>query len=599
MYCPICGTALPDGARFCSKCGKPIVIAQPGFQGPGSVGGDRPRPDLPTQETNGGGAFYTPPEPPPQGAGYYTHDGVFPSYGEYPGTYPPPPDGQGGVNPAFAVGYNTTQNIGSLGLVSKLRSLDKKTLYIIIGASAFLLIALILICSFSCGSCFRTGDDIVSQNVSGVKNGAQFTTEYTVVDYHDGCFIVTTSSGRTYGALDIHGEEILPLEYDYLEFVGKRSKFNKYIYAKLNEKEGVFSLKGKVIIPLEYDHVEYFKFECKATYARNAGSYAYDVYSSDGALLTTINDYKPYVLSFLGDKYIMLSSVNALGMSDGAWYKIVDYNGKLIDEFDCGSEYTVDDPHPIVLDGSVQYLLFQKSDESVFMYKIIDDKLNTCTITLTGEDIDNKQDFSPVAISSEYYSGYFAAATTALRYENDIPIHGYSLFSPQNGLISKLDGIVRIDGGYGDVGLLFGQNEEGDISYLDASENLVSTGINVYGERWDTLKEALVYSSGDVWKLADKNGRTIGDKQYSDFDTIESRGRESFNVFSNTDGEYCIYSPDGRLVVPYGVYTRNGDASFLNGSYIQNTVASYDAICFITSDENGKNVVNWYGKTEH
>ena len=55
------------------------------------------------------------------------------------------------------------------------------------------------------------------------SKGKLFTTEYEVKDYCENTIIVSKSEGKVSGVLDNKGKEILPLEYDEIEFFNKKS----------------------------------------------------------------------------------------------------------------------------------------------------------------------------------------------------------------------------------------------------------------------------------------------------------------------------------------------------------------------------------------
>ncbi len=105
MFCPNCGTQVPDGAAFCGGCGKPM--AAPPAQAPSasappppSFTPPQPQAAPPPQQPSG----FTPPPPssgfgaPPPGSGF--------------GGAPPPPPG-GGFTPPHNAGFNTPPPPGS------------------------------------------------------------------------------------------------------------------------------------------------------------------------------------------------------------------------------------------------------------------------------------------------------------------------------------------------------------------------------------------------------------------------------------------------------------------------------------------------------
>ena len=61
----------------------------------------------------------------------------------------------------------------------------------------------------------------VCTGCTGSKTGKLFTTEYDIEDYCENAIIVSKTDGKVYGLLDNKGKEILPLDYDDLDFVNK------------------------------------------------------------------------------------------------------------------------------------------------------------------------------------------------------------------------------------------------------------------------------------------------------------------------------------------------------------------------------------------
>jgi len=88
---------------------------------------------------------------------------------------------------------------------------------------------------------------------SAEKSGKLFTTQYDVVDYCEDAIIVGKSDGKVYGLLDNKGKEILPLNYDDLDFLNKDAYIEGtddtlYLRAEYEGEYTVFNTKGKQVM---------------------------------------------------------------------------------------------------------------------------------------------------------------------------------------------------------------------------------------------------------------------------------------------------------------------------------------------------------------
>lgn len=88
---------------------------------------------------------------------------------------------------------------------------------------------------------------------TGGKTGKLFTTEYDIEDYCENAIIVSKTDGKVYGLLDNKGKEILPLDYDDLDFVNKDEYVtseheNLYLKAEREEFEMILDVKGNEIL---------------------------------------------------------------------------------------------------------------------------------------------------------------------------------------------------------------------------------------------------------------------------------------------------------------------------------------------------------------
>ena len=57
-----------------------------------------------------------------------------------------------------------------------------------------------------------------------------------------------------YGLINIKGEEVVPVIYDYIEIINTMNY--KFVKVLLNGKVGYVNIKGEIIIPIKYDYIE-------------------------------------------------------------------------------------------------------------------------------------------------------------------------------------------------------------------------------------------------------------------------------------------------------------------------------------------------------
>lgn len=106
----------------------------------------------------------------------------------------------------------------------------------------------------------QNGETInIEENGNGI---VLFSTKYDVEDYCQGCFIVSKNDGLLYGVLDKEGKEILPVEYDNIEFLNDENVKNgtdKILFMKTQYEDEykVFDANGKEILDSEVSYIEF------------------------------------------------------------------------------------------------------------------------------------------------------------------------------------------------------------------------------------------------------------------------------------------------------------------------------------------------------
>lgn len=104
-----------------------------------------------------------------------------------------------------------------------------------------------------------------SQNLNGGAFEEAFTTNEQPVAAFDNSFIIRNKSGNLYGLIDRSGEEILPCEFEEMEYV--KTKSQTVVKAQSKGSYGVYDLSGDELIPCQYTELSLSPYEdlCIAT----------------------------------------------------------------------------------------------------------------------------------------------------------------------------------------------------------------------------------------------------------------------------------------------------------------------------------------------
>lgn len=130
-----------------------------------------------------------------------------------------------------------------------------------------------------------------------IGNGsALFSTDFKIEDYCNGNFIVSKSDGLLYGVLDINGREIIPVEYDNIEFMNKEDVVSGksedvYIKASYENQKCIYNEKGDKIINEDASVIKYkFVSAKEGEPFFTAGNYDENqkIYSKNGEFLFEI-----------------------------------------------------------------------------------------------------------------------------------------------------------------------------------------------------------------------------------------------------------------------------------------------------------------------
>jgi len=486
------------------------------------------------------------------------------------------PRGRTGGRRSADSGYIGSGSSSSSGLPETGSKTGGSTkLYLLIGAGV--LAALAVAAFFIFGSCGGSAKG---------SNGKAFTTDYVVEDYHNGCFIVAKGKHGPYGALNVKGKEVLPVEYDSLEFSSDRNDKQNFLYASLDGRCGVFDLTGKEIIPMEYKFVEQFHDECLLTYAHKSTP-DYDVFNSEGELLTTISEGGDRVLDFLGKEYIIVFDSNGDIVRDSG-YKVIDYSGNVVFSEDFGEAYiSVSGAHPIVLDGSVSTIQYSNLETGGLMHVVITEDLVRSYWENTWDEMKAGYTFNDIDMSADVYQGYYFINTVA---RSGVT----AMVDGSTGLVVRemTDETIDSDTDFLEE-VVFSVNYDGQFCTISPKGDITNLGIDC-SSRWIAMGTKLTYHRGDTWFIVDKDGNSVVDEDL--FNMGKTGTKANFYTYENREGEMCVYSPDGRRVMPYGeLSVKDGRDLILDGRKVDDVFSSFDAICFAINNEDGSQTIYWYG----
>lgn len=260
---------------------------------------------------------------------------------------------------------------------------------------------------------------------SGNKNKPIFSTEYEIEDYCEDAIIVSKSDGTVYGLLNNKGKEILPLDYDDLDFANKSdytdSKCdNLYISADREEYVSILTTDGKEVLKSS-DSLSYMNFDLDCAVQDNLPYFRETIRSSDK---TAIEKYK-----FYNEKGELLSEVNARKkLGDTIWlsnkcyidWSIADtivygYNGEELHRFDKGLAYKfhTDDTYNLYL---ANYKSGYKVDGNELEEVVIDADGNILSDSIIPENdyIGKYNDYRKNSKSSKKYNLYQSNGTWKL-----------------------------------------------------------------------------------------------------------------------------------------------------------------------------------------
>lgn len=171
-----------------------------------------------------------------------------------------------------------------------------------------------------------------SQEVNGETLAEGFTTNEQPVATFDNSFIVRNKSGNLYGLIDNSGEEILPCEFEKMEYVNTKSQ--TVIKVQNKGSYGVYDLCGNELVPCQYTELSLSPYVDLCIATTFTGECNLLNFSGETIIPTGYD-----VISFGYDKIIMAGkSSNETDSGEIAAY---DSNGTLIKKFPMEMEQVI------------------------------------------------------------------------------------------------------------------------------------------------------------------------------------------------------------------------------------------------------------------
>lgn len=339
-------------------------------------------------------------------------------------------------------------------------------------------------------------EPVYAQNDEGEDSGRYqgeivLETEYEIKEYCKGCFIVSKNDDLLYGMLDIHGNEILPVEYDDISFK--------------NSKKVLKGEDEKLYVEAKYEG-EYKIFDSSANliFDQYAGLISYDfgVPTSDSAFWSVDNKEDKVRQIYTEDKRLLYE---------------INYSNQ-----------------PLLKEKSVSFMMYWTSPDYYFG-------------SVVGQEIDGAA-YIGAALYLYNKNGEIIQQWNEAQFmdyvycENNLK-YFYVLFN--DGIYKKysLDdqgNVIYIQ----DMNMSEAEQEVAAKMYEEqfASGEDIEEGIYLGND-----KNRKLYHSNGTFKLEDENGNAIYDERY-----YECYREDGCYILVNEDNQACLINRNGKMVIDYG-----------------------------------------------
>ena len=393
--------------------------------------------------------------------------------------------------------------------------------------------------------------DTENTNTENTNTGYEIPTEYDMEEYADGYIIVSKTDHLLYGVIDIDGREVIPVEYDNIDFVRRNGEVDIdqgiYFLCEYEGEKQVLNSSGEKVLDGD--------IEMQSPYLGSVDEnspFFYEKYDDPS------DDYLEHDLSlrFYNVKGVMLCDIDVLDLDsiNNSEY----YNGGIgIKDV----ELITDDRILVGLAGVLRQR--DNVNEIQVFY-------NVSLYNLNGERL---QEWDGLATEKQYVISESNRVVFAVAdYWNDE--YQYELFAvDENGNIEDLGDLNNQEKYYlSDMGVLHSTDEE--------QKETMSYTLGENGEY-------KLYKSNDTWKLEDSSGNALYDKRYYDCWHYE-------NCFFlvNEDNQVCLINSKGQILLDYGIITSGGSYGTFENCEIddENFKSDGNSACFEVK-KGGENVL--------
>lgn len=431
-----------------------------------------------------------------------------------------------------------------------------------------------------------------------------FETEYDIEGYFQECFIVSKNDGMLYGVLDMEGEEIIPIKYDYITVgnyyeVMEGDDITAYLCAVYEDEYTLFNTKGKEIFSSEEYTIGTLYQEC------------FVVSKNDGVLYGVLDIKGEEVIPVRYDSvYFLYTEIEGEGITPyfsakyEDEYTVFDIEGNKIMQSDSYISQIVGE---IETTEETYFKSISDGYRTIVTYDSQGDIVNNISLELSiqMDEEDIIQNFRWITEDCfvfeliDYSSDSSRGVWYAMVYANgEIQYLSEGVFGEEYVYEDEYIFEVCYDSG-GETVKCYAIDAKGNLRsggtelftdsaeyYVDESGELVysveADGETDWGEvEFEEINRKL-YESNGTWKLVDDEGEAVYDERYYSCFVM------NYCYFlSNEDNELCMINSYGNKVIDYGWLEVKNNAVYFLGWQVQEDkfFVGDDGICFAFYDD--------------
>lgn len=389
-----------------------------------------------------------------------------------------------------------------------------------------------------------------------IKKSTGFSTEYQVENAKDGYFIVSKLDGALFGVLDSYGNEVIPVEYDYISFPDSE-KAQAFI-VKMEGKMGILNYAGETILPIEYDNIN--NPEVKGTLYLAEKEGIQSIIKLDG---TVYKELSGNYNDLIADKFLVIGG--------GPAYE---------------EAYGLDEQ--VLFSGSIS----EANGKYVYGLDTVNGYLGVCdfgtsTMALMDSEGNTTMTF-PFAQESDTYGmmkdiGFKNLVSIQYDSNGSLAVPHYKLIDIKNNTV--VDKVYNKITGNSEAAFALNINSDAGTSSVDIYDSdgqivkTVDFDSNSVGIEMDNPLIKVKY--GDTYRFYNSKGDEVSDERY-----LEAEPVHDYWMVQNLDGEYGLMDPDGKMCINFG---QIGKESY-QGKEWEDTYVFEDIFCIVTESSDGSDV---------